>query len=151
MRDRLLHAARFAITALAAIYLVGLAWEAGEDWLVIGGDGAGRIFRANEPTWRALALGLGAAVFLLRIGDTRTTPPTWPFAWASALWLALATVVVTTLVEAEQIEFAVGAAIAATIAWFVLHRRIPGWPGADTPAVAEVAPRATSAAERELR
>jgi hypothetical protein len=150
------HALRFAVTTLVAVYLAGVAWELfgvfvrGE---VADGLSAAATFRFNEVVWRSVA-GVGAVtVFLLRLGDLNSTPPSWRFAWTLAAWVAASSVVIASAVEDGRWALGVVCLVVAVGAWLLFHRRIPGWPGpwhdASRPGDRHGGSRVTS--DRELR
>ena len=133
MPDRLRHAIRFAVTTLAAVYVLGVAWELFDVFArgdVAEGLTAGQTFAFNERVWRIIAAAEAVTVFLLRVGDVHDRPPTWPFAWEHAAWLGVTSVAVAIAIEAGRWAVAVGVAVAAAAIWLGLHRRLPGWPGA---------------------
>ena len=157
MPTRLRHALRFGVTTLVAVYLVGVLWELIDVYMlgeVPHGWTAARTFQFNEMEWRWIAGGEAVAVFLLRLSDIHDAAPSWLFAWAAALWLGVASIAVTQAVWAERWGLAALLALGAVAIWLLLHRRIPGFPGAaargpDGTLVASgggVSPR-----ERELR
>ena len=132
MPTRVRHALRFALTTLAGVYLVGVAWELVDVYLMgdaADGLSAAETVRFNEVVWRRIAAGLAVAVFLMRLGDVHAAPPSWPFAWLLALWLGGASVVTATALETGRVTAAAVAAALAVGVWLLLHRRLPGWPG----------------------
>ena len=150
MPTRVRHALRFAVTTLAAVYLVGTAWTLADAYLLGAAAGAadvGATVRFNESVWRRIAAALAVAVFLLRLSDVHTAPPPWSFAWMTALWLAAASVAVTVAIGSGRFVLAALVAALAVAVWLVLHRRIPGWPGHVAPAAAPD----EAGAERDLQ
>ena len=146
MPDRLRHALRFAVTTLAAVYVLGVLWELFDVFArgdVAEGLTAAQTFAFNERIWRIIAAAEAVTVFLLRIGDLHDRPPTWTFAWEHAVWLGATSVTVAIAIEAGRWELAVGIALVAAALWLGLHRRLPGWPGAE-------ADGAAARGEREL-
>ncbi|HKG90454.1 MAG TPA: hypothetical protein VKA84_01105 [Gemmatimonadaceae bacterium] len=132
MPSRVRHALRFGVTTLVAVYLIGVAWELVDVYArdeVPQGWTAARTFWFNELEWRWLAGGEALAVFLLRLSDVHGDPPSWLFAWASGLWLGLSSVAVTQAMLAERWGLAAVLALGAAAIWFLLHQRIPGFPG----------------------
>src|SRR5687768_3726336 len=102
VRRRVLHAARFSVTTLFAVYLLGLGWEVLDIYVrndVADGLTAAATFAFNEQVWRIIAITEAAVVFLLRLGDLEDEPPSWLFASALALWLAFASVVTFYAIE----------------------------------------------------
>src|SRR5215208_3984243 len=132
MPSRVRHALRFGVTTLVAVYLIGVAWELfdvyGRDEVPQGWTAA-RTFWFNELEWRWIAGGEALAVLLLRLSDVHDTPPRWPFAWASGLWLAVASVAVTEAMWGEHWGLAATLAVSATAIWFGLHYLLPRAPG----------------------
>jgi hypothetical protein len=147
MPTRVRHALRFAVTTLAAVYLVGTAWTLADAYLLGAAADAGATVRFNESVWRRIAAALAVAVFLLRLSDVHTAPPPWSFAWMTALWLAAASVAVTVAIGSGRFALAALVAALAVAVWLVLHRRIPGWPGHVAPAAAPD----EAVAERDLQ
>jgi hypothetical protein len=150
MPTRVRHALRFALTTLAAVYLVGVTWELFNVYVL--GDAADELsaaatLRFNEVIWRRIAAALAAAVFLMRLGDVHAAPPSWPFAWLLALWLGAASVVTTTALGSGRFAVAGVAAALAVGVWLLLHRRLPGWPGHVT---APMGDAGAPASERDL-
>jgi hypothetical protein len=132
MPTRVRHALRFALTTLVAVYLVGMAWELVDVYMLAdAADGlsAAETVRFNEFVWRWIAAGLAVAVFLMRLSDLHAMPPSWGFAWLLALWLGGASVVTATALETRRFAVAGMAAALAVGVWLLLHRRLPGWPG----------------------
>ena len=127
MRSRLLHAFRFALTTLVAVYLVGLAWELLDVYL-LGDAGPGTMGAGtaafNEREWRLIAAVLALVVFLFHLSDVNAAPPAWGDAWASSALLAAATVATSTAVEQRAWRTGAAVVLASLISWGVLHRRI---------------------------
>jgi hypothetical protein len=134
MSRRVSHALRYAVTTLAAVYVMGVAWELFDVFVrgdVAEGLTAADTFRFNEQVWRVLAVIETLVVFLSRLSDLARTPPTWSFAWITAGTLAVATVVAGNAVEEREWLLAVLTALAAVAAWFLVLRRLPGRPQRD--------------------
>jgi len=132
MPTRLRHALRFALTTLAAVYAVGVAWVLADAYLlgaVAVGPEASEMVRFNEFIWRQLAGALAVVVFLLRLSDVHVAPPGWLYAWLTALWLAAASVAVSAAIQTRHFTAAAVAAALAVVLWLGFHRRVPGWPG----------------------
>jgi hypothetical protein len=128
MNDRLRHALRCALCTLLAVYAVGLVWELLDTFAlgdVADGLSASATFAFNEGVWRVIAIVEAIVVFLLRLGDLRPRRPTWRFAAALALWLAVTSVVVSESVQQGAWTIAIVTAIVALVAWLWLHRRLP--------------------------
>jgi hypothetical protein len=115
------------------VYVLGVLSELADVYLrgdVAPGYSAAQTFWFNEDVWRMLAGGIAAVVFVLRLGDVHARPPSWRFAWASALWLAVATIAAANAVEEGALRIALVIVVTAVAGWLLLHRRVPGWPGA---------------------
>ena len=131
MRRRLRHAARFGITTLVAVYMVGAAWELIDAYLLGNADpglGPSGTFRFNETTWRLVAGIEAAVVFLLRLGDMYTRPPSWLYAWAAATLLGVGSVAVGIAVDEQRWWLAAALVVITVAAWYLSRRRIPGCP-----------------------
>ena len=135
VRRRVLHAARFSVTTLLAVYIVGLGWELFDVYVrddVANGLTAAATFAFNERMWRTIAITEAAVVFLLRLGDLESEPPSWLFATALALWLAFASVVTFYAIE-ESYWAAAGIAIVVAVGgWLYARHFVPGRPGSGT-------------------
>ena len=132
MRTRLIHALRFAVTTLVAVYAVGVAWELLDVYLLGNSDpglGSWDTFVANERIWRAVSFIEAIVVFLVKLGDLRADAPSWAFAWIAALWLGLATSGVAVAIEHGLLWLVPLLVIVAVVAWYAMRRRIPGCPG----------------------
>ena len=142
---------RFAVATLIAVYVVGVAWEL-LDIYVLGNvpEGASPrgTFLDNEQIWRTIALVETAVVFLLRLGDVSSDPPGWAYAWFAGTWVAVATLGIALAVFSQSWWLALGVAVASIAFWYVARGRVPGRPGytedGDVPVID--GPR-----ERELR
>ena len=135
MPPRLRHAFRFALPNLVAVLVAALAYELFEAYVrgdVPEGMTPGGAVAENMSVWALLALVVGVVTFLLRLSDVVARVPGWGVAWLGAAWVALACVLVVHAVEAGALGVAVGIGVAALVIWLVIHRRIPGWPGAAT-------------------
>jgi hypothetical protein len=133
MPPRLRHAFRFALPNLVAVLVAALAYELFEAFVsgdVPEGMTPGGAVAENMGVWALLALVVGVVTFLLRLSDVVARVPGWGFAWLGAAWVALACVLVVHAVEAGALGVAIGIGVAAVVIWLVIHRRIPGWPGA---------------------
>jgi hypothetical protein len=129
---RLQHSLRFAIATLVAVYAIGVLWEVVDMFFLerIASADAEELVTFNERVWRSIAIAEAVAVFLLRLGDVHTAPPTWGFAWGSAAWLGFTSVVALVAIE-EQYWWTAGLTILAAIGlWLSVHHRFRGWPGA---------------------
>jgi hypothetical protein len=132
MSPRLLHAARFALPTVVTVLVAAVAYETVAG-ILRGPPGARELLAANMPTWGAIAVAMAVLMFLLRLSDVVARPPSWPFAWLEAMWVALACVLAVGAVEDGRVGRAAGIAVGAMALWIAVHRRIPGWPGAFPP------------------
>lgn len=151
IRARVVHALRFALPTIAAVYLLGAAWNAADVFLLGDADpalGAARTFWFDEQQWRTIALILGGVVFLWKLGDMAQTPPSWRYATLFAIWLAVATVWTAVAMMERNAWLAVGVVAFAVASWLLYRRRLPGRPMRQPPA-STAAP--ASAGERDLR
>ena len=134
MPQRVRHAARFAIATLVAVYVASCLWELVDIYVLKNlPDGASpwATFLFNEQVWRTIAIIEGVVVFLLKLGDVATDPPSWLYAWMSGAWVAIATVAIGFAVEERQWAIAAGIAVAAIAVWYLTRHRIPGRPGTE--------------------
>lgn len=134
MPQRVRHAARFAVTTLIAVYAVSGLWELLDIYILKNlPDGASpwATFLFNEQVWRTIAIIEGVVVFLLKLGDVSTEPPSWLYAWMSGVWVAIATIAIGLAVEERQWTLAVVFAVGAIAAWYLTRNRIPGRPGTE--------------------
>jgi hypothetical protein len=130
---RFRHALRFALPNLVAILVAAFGYELFEAFVrgdVPEGLTAGAAVVANMPVWALLACIVALVTFLLRLSDIVTRLPGWGFAWLGATWVALACVLVVHAIEEGQVGAGVAIGVAAVVIWLAIHRRIPGWPGA---------------------
>ena len=133
MSKRIRHALRFALATLVTVYAVGVLWEVLDAYVfgdVAEGLTAAGTVAFNEGVWRVLAPIEALVVFLLRLGDIEPEPPSWPFAFAAAAWLGLASAACGSAIEERRIGRAVAIAITTVVVWMVAHRRLSGWPRA---------------------
>ena len=156
MPKRVHHALRFAVATLLTVYAVGVTWEVVDVYLlgdVADGLDALATLRFNEEVWRGIAAIEAAVVFLLRLGDIDVELPTWPFAFAVALWLGVASVACGYAVEQGRWTLAVAIGLTTVAVWLVLHRHLPGWPHAAARRIAGVGREreAMPESERDLR
>ena len=131
LRERAIHAARFALPTTFAVYLLGAAWNAADVFLFGGADpelGAARTFWFDERQWRIIALVVGVVVFLWKVGDMARTRPSWRYALAFSLWLAVATVWTAVAMMNRDGWLAVGVVAFAVGSWLLYRRRVPGRP-----------------------
>ena len=150
LRARVIHALRFALPTIGAVYLLGAAWNAVDVFLLGDADpelGAARTFWFDEQQWRTIALILGAVVFAWKIGDMARTPPSWRYATLFAIWLAVATVSTAVAMMERNGWLAVGVVAFAVTGWLLYRRRVPGRP-VRTGAAATAAPARSG--ERDL-
>ena len=134
MSRRVRHAGRFAIATLVAVYVASSAWELIDIYVLSNlpeGASPWATFLFNEQVWRTIAVIEAVVVFLLKLGDVSTEPPSWLYAWLSGAWVAVATVAIGFAVEEKQWAIAAGIAVAAIAAWYLTRDRIPGRPGAE--------------------
>ena len=131
LRERAIHAARFALPTTFAVYLLGAAWNAADVFLFGGADpelGAARTFWFDERQWRIIALVVGVVVFLWKLGDMVRTRPSWRYAVAFSLWLAAAAVGTAVAMMNRDGWVAVGVVVFAVGSWLLYRRRLPGRP-----------------------
>jgi hypothetical protein len=131
MTRRLSHAARFAVTTLVAVYMVGAAWELVDVYLLGNADpglGPGGTVRFNETQWRLVAAIEAAVVFFFRLGDMYRRPPSWLYAWAAAVLLGGVSVAVGIAIDDQRWWLAVGLIVITVAAWYLSRRHIPGSP-----------------------
>ena len=149
MPRRVRHAARFALTTLISVYFASAIWEL-LDIYVLGNLPAGAspwaTFLFNEQVWRTIAIIEAAVVFLLKLGDVATDPPSWLYAWMSGAWVAIATIAIGFAVEERLWVTAVFIAVIAVAIWYLARGRIPGRPGTNEYDIAGL-----SQPERDLR
>jgi len=134
MSQRVRHAARFALATLIAVYLTGGLWELLDIYVLKNlpdGESPWGTFLFNEQVWRTIAIIESAVVFLLKLGDVSTAPPSWLYAWMSGMWVAVSTVAIGIAVEQRQWVVAVVIAVAAIAVWYLTRNRIPGRPGTE--------------------
>ena len=132
MPRRIRHALRFAVATLFAVYVLAAAWELVDIYLLgnlPAGESARATFLFNEQVFRTIAIIEAAVVFLLRLGDVTSEPPSWRYAWFAGGWVALATLGVGLAVEARQWWGAVAIAVGAIALWYLARDRVPGRPG----------------------
>jgi hypothetical protein len=143
MPRRVQHAARFALATLIAVYFASALWEL-LDIYVLGNlpNGASQwaTFLFNEQVWRTIAIIEAIVVFLLKLGDVTTDPPSWLYAWLSGIWVAVATITIGIAVEERQWWTAVVIAVVAIAAWYLARNRIPGRPGTNEYEIASLSP-----------
>jgi hypothetical protein len=132
MPRRVRHAARFALTTLISVYFASALWEL-LDIYVLGnlpnGASPWATFLFNEQVWRTIAIIVAIVVFLLKLGDVTTDPPSWLYAWLSGVWVAIATIAIAFAVEERLWWTAVFFAVIAIAVWYLTRNRIPGRPG----------------------
>ena len=132
MPRRVRHAARFALTTLISVYFASALWEL-LDIYVLGNLPSGAspwaTFLFNEQVWRTIAIIEAAVVFMLKLGDVATDPPSWLYAWLSGIWVAVATIAIGFAVEERLWVTAVVIAVIAIACWYLTRNRIPGRPG----------------------
>ena len=141
MRQRVHHAARFALATLIAVYVAGALWELLDIYILKNlADGASpwATFLFNEQVWRTIAIIESVVVFLLKLGDVATESPSWLYAWMSGAWVAIATIAIAFAVEERMWTTAVVVAVLAVAAWYLTRHRIPGRPGTTEYEIARV-------------
>ena len=132
MRQRVRHAGRFAVATLIAVYVAGALWELLDIYVLKNlAEGASpwATFLFNEQVWRTIAIIEGVVVFLLKLGDVWTEPPSWLYAWMSGVWVAIATIAIAYAVEERMWITAVIIAVVSVAMWYLTRGRIPGRPG----------------------
>ena len=149
MPRRVRHAARFALTTLISVYFAFVLWEL-LDIYVLGNLPSGAspwaTFLFNEQVWRTIAIIETVVVFLLKIGDISSEPPSWLYAWLSGAWVAVATIAIVLAVGAGHWWTAAVIAVIAIAAWYLARNRIPGRPGTSEFEIASL-----SSTERETQ
>ncbi len=134
MSQRVRHAARFALATLIAVYIAGGVWEFLDIYVLKNlpdGESPWGTFLFNEQVWRTIAIIESAVVFMLKLGDVATEPPSWLYAWMSGAWVAVATVAIGLAMEQRQWVVAVIIAVLAVAVWYLARNRIPGRPGTE--------------------
>lgn len=132
MPRRVRHAARFALTTLIAVYFASALWELLDIYVLNNlpsGASPWATFLFNEQVWRTIAIIEAAVVFLLKLGDLTTDPPSWLYAWLSGAWVAIATITIGVALEERLWWTALIIAVIAIAVWYLTRNRIPGRPG----------------------
>ena len=99
--------------------------------------------------WRWIAGVEALTVFLFRLSDVRVRHTSWRFAWASATWLGIASVIVTNVLEEGHPRIALSVAAAAALAWLLLLRMVVRRAGTTQPHVDDL--RVVDGREQQLR
>jgi hypothetical protein len=129
--NRLRHALRFATATLVCLYAAGVLWELLDLFVLDSGGSEGwALFAFNERHWRVVAATIAVVVFLVKLGDLTSVPPSWSFAWMAGLWLSVAIVLVVIAIEERQPWIGLGVAAAAVAGWYAVRTRVPGRPPA---------------------
>ena len=140
------------MATLIMVFAIGVAWELidvygrGE---VADGWSAARTFRFNARVWRWIAGVEALTVFLFRLSDVSVRRTSWRFAWASATWLGIASVVVANVLEEGHPRFALAIAAASVLAWLLLLRMVGRRAGTRQPHVDDL--RVVDGREQQLR